>query len=252
MDKDRIMIKAATLRKKLGEDSDSPIDIFALAQEIEGLTLVFYPMGDSISGMCIKGTATNVRVIAVNSAMTLGRQRYSLAHELYHLFYDEQMSSVCAKKIAGATGVEREADSFASYFLMPPASLQIKVDTLKSCNEDNRLTVRDVVRLVQYFGVSHQAMLIRLKEDGHLSVTEYENMQDGVKRIAERMGFPTTLYMPTPEDRQYATYGNYLEQVEKAFEENLISSGKYDELLLDAFRADLVFGSEDEGGELLD
>ena len=252
MDKDRIMIKAATLRKRLGEDSDSPIDIFALAQDIDGLTLVFYPMSDKISGMCIKGTAANANVIAINSAMTLGRQRYSLAHELYHLFYDEQMSSVCAKKIAEATGNEKEADSFASYFLMPPASLQIKVELLKSRNENNNLTVRDVVRLEQHFGVSHQAMLIRLKEDGHLSATECENMQIGVKRIAERMGFPTTLYSPTAEDQQYATYGNYLEQVEQVFDKDLISTGKYDELLLDAFRADLVFGSEDEGGELLD
>ena len=36
-----LMTKAALLRKELGEDSNSPIDIFALAQRISGLTIVY-------------------------------------------------------------------------------------------------------------------------------------------------------------------------------------------------------------------
>ncbi|VOO39812.1 zinc metallopeptidase [Streptococcus pneumoniae] len=34
--------KASNLRKKLGADGESPIDIFKLVQKIENLTLVFY------------------------------------------------------------------------------------------------------------------------------------------------------------------------------------------------------------------
>ena len=76
IDKADLMTKAIQYRKELGEDSNSPIDIFSLAQNIERLTLVHYPMGDSISGMCIKGKNGN-SVIAINSAMSLGRQRFS-------------------------------------------------------------------------------------------------------------------------------------------------------------------------------
>ena len=53
MDFADLMTKADVIRKKLGEDSNSPIDIFTLAQNIENLTLVYYPMGNNISGMCI-------------------------------------------------------------------------------------------------------------------------------------------------------------------------------------------------------
>ena len=93
-----LMTKAERLRKQLGEDNNSPIDIFALAQGIDRLTIVYYPLGSKISGMCIKGAERRC-TIALNSAMTLGRQRFSLAHELYHLFYDKSMKSVCAKSI---------------------------------------------------------------------------------------------------------------------------------------------------------
>ena len=45
---------AVNLRNELGEDSMSPIDIFSIARTIETLTLVLYPLGKNISGMCIK------------------------------------------------------------------------------------------------------------------------------------------------------------------------------------------------------
>ncbi|OKQ72728.1 hypothetical protein BH639_02730 [Streptococcus pneumoniae] len=59
--------KAPNLRKKLGADGESPIDIFKLVQKIENLTLVFYGLGKNIS----KGT--HFSLIAVNSDMPLGR-----------------------------------------------------------------------------------------------------------------------------------------------------------------------------------
>ena len=43
-----------SLRKGLGEDSMSPIDIFSIARTMEDLTTVLYPLGKNISGMCIK------------------------------------------------------------------------------------------------------------------------------------------------------------------------------------------------------
>ncbi|VPA72539.1 zinc metallopeptidase [Streptococcus pneumoniae] len=46
--------KASNLRKKLGADGESPIDIFKLVQKIENLTLVFYGLGKNISGVCYK------------------------------------------------------------------------------------------------------------------------------------------------------------------------------------------------------
>ena len=54
-DKATLLTRALQLRKEFGEDSNSPIDIFSLVQNIEKLSLVFFPMGENLSGMSIKG-----------------------------------------------------------------------------------------------------------------------------------------------------------------------------------------------------
>ena len=142
-----IMTKAELLRKKLGEDSNSPVDIISLSQGINKLTLVFYPLGNNISGMCIKGR-DGICTIAINSLMTMGRQSFSLAHELYHLFYDDNMKAICSKKIGSGDDTERKADVFAAYFLMPRAALAYKKEEMKP-NKNDRLDLSDIVRIEQ-------------------------------------------------------------------------------------------------------
>lgn len=240
------------LREELGEDSNSPVDIFALAQRIPGLTIVYYPLGDRLSGMCIKGQEGN-NVVAINSAMTLGRQRFSLAHEFYHLFYDDNMVSVCAKKIDSGKDIEKSADMFACYFLIPDAALQVLARKMAERNPNNRLTINDIICIEQYYGVSHQAAIYRLLHTPYLAQEEadrYLNM--AVRSRAESMGYSSDLYRPSAADRQYMTYGNYINQVEQAFSKGLISGGKYDELLLDAFRSDMVYGEDEIGGDVID
>lgn len=97
MDKLDLWKKAANLRKELGENATSPIDVLALAHSMERLSMVFYPMGDHLSGMCIKSDSN--AVIAINSSMSVGRQRFTMAHEFFHLYYDDQLTSICAKRI---------------------------------------------------------------------------------------------------------------------------------------------------------
>ena len=251
IDKASLMTKAIQIREKLGADSNSPLEIFSIVQNINNLTLVYYPMGQTISGICIKGGSGNC-VIAINSAMSLGRQRFSLAHELYHLFYDSNMSSVCGKKIGIGKEIEKEADIFASYFLMPAAEAENKAAMLASKHENNKLTLDDVIRIEQYFCISHQAAVIRLKESPYMDTALAESfMMSSVRKRAEMMGYSADLYCPLPVERQYKTVGNYIDQANQLLQQDLISEGKYEELLLDAFRPDIVFG-EEEGCDVLD
>ena len=66
MDLTDLMTKAEIIRKKMGEDCNSPIDILSLVQNMDNLTLVYYPMGSNISGICIKNKDGNC-TIAINS-----------------------------------------------------------------------------------------------------------------------------------------------------------------------------------------
>lgn len=116
IDKLDLCTKALSLRKELGEDATSSIDIFSLVHTIPQLSLVFYPMGDHLSGMCIKNDGDPV--IAINSSMSVGRQRFSMAHELYHLYYDEdKQSTVCAITIGNGNDTEKPPTSLPHTFL---------------------------------------------------------------------------------------------------------------------------------------
>lgn len=250
IDKLDINTKAQSLRRELGEDLESSIDIFSLVHTIPKLTLVYYPMGERISGMCIKNDG--YPVIAINSAMSIGRQRFSLAHELYHLYFDEsEHSVVCAKKIGSGDEIEKSADQFASYFLMPSVALESMLKKHKGDSVE-KIGIKEIVKLEQYFGVSRQAMLYRLVGDHKLSVEEAEKFREGVISSSTNLGYDDVLYKPLPESKQYKTYGYYIQKAEELYAKDLVSTGKYEQLLLTAFRPDLVYGEEFERGELND
>ena len=249
LDKLDLSTKAQELRESLGEDANSPVDIFSLISQIEGLTLVFYPLGKNISGMCVKDK--DIKLIAINSKMSYGRQRFSLAHELYHLYYDDASGfNVCSRILDPKSENEKCADQFASYFLAPYKSLKAAINKV---NKKGSLSMQNVIALEQYFGMSHLAMLWRLVSEGYLSQEKLDDYNYGVISAARTLGYDDKLYNPTPIEFQSRTYGHYLKQVEELRQKELVSSGKIDELLLDAFRDDIAFGlDDDQGGEAID
>lgn len=249
IDKLDLNTKAQELREMLGEDANSPMDIFSLASQIDKLTIVYYPLGENISGMCV--TDEKVKLIAINSAMSFGRQRFSLAHEFYHLYYDASSGfNVCSKRFDATSEVEKNADQFASYFLAPYKSLRVLVKN--KCGGKNP-SLQNVIEFEQYFGLSHQAMLWRLVSEGYLTRLQLDTYSHGVISTAKELGYDDKLYRPSPVEVQKRTYGYYLKQVESLRQKGLVSHGKIDELLLDAWRDDIVFGDEGEtGGEIID
>lgn len=249
IDNAEIMTKAIQLRKKLGEDGSSPIDIFAIVRDLGNVSLVFYPMGEKLSGICIKSDDENC-VIGINSEMSRGRQNFSLAHELYHMYYDKTLVSLCGKTIGAGKVIEKQADTFASYFLMPNDELNRKIDIYNEKNKN--LNIDDIIRIEQYFGVSHQATVIRLCNNKIITQNDADYyLHQSVRSRAESLGLNGDLYKPLPESKRYGTYGAYIGQANQLRQKNMISQGKYESLLLDAFRPDLVYG-DDEGGDIVD
>ena len=238
-----LISQTTQLRLQFGVDETLPVDVFALARGISGLTLVFYPMGERLSGMCIKIDG-GLCLIAINSSMSLGRQRFSLAHEFFHEFYDKNTAAICAKTIFDRWGkeIEQQADFFASHFLMPQPSLDIMVRQLSERHGGGRLDLEDIVRIEQHFGVSHRAAMLRLKK--FLPSVLFEAFYNDVKicSVAERLGFDGELYRPSLENKKYGCYGEYVNMAKQLLDKGKISDGKYEELLLDGFRSDLVYG----------
>jgi Zn-dependent peptidase ImmA (M78 family) len=251
--KTELSYQANELRKRFGEDVSSPIDVFAILQSQERLTLVFYPFSNHISGMCVR-TRSGDQLVAINSTRTLGRQRFTGAHELYHLFVQEEITTVvCGNDIGtGRDEEEKNADCFASYFLAPNDALRsfIEKNLLKGARRP--LTVEDVMRIEQYFKMSRQATLYRLVGESMMPLDFANTLKVDIIASARKLGFSDELYIPTPGNRQYFTTGSYIELAERLIDGNVISNGKYEELLLDAYRADIVYNLEAEGQETYD
>lgn len=240
---------ALRTRRMWNEDGYSPIDIFSIVNgwKDKKITIIRYPMSSRISGMCTKENEDII--ICINSTTSYGRQRFTLAHELYHVLYEENMKRViCDMSISGdKSESEKEADQFASYLLMPYDAL------LEYEHDKAKWNLEKVIDAEQFFQVSHQAMLHRLVYDNLLSndvADEYKAIT--VSTEAAKLGYGKELYFPTDKNKQFFTTGEYIRKVEKMAKEELISEGKREELLLDAYRADIVYNFDEEEVNLND
>lgn len=238
---------ALRTRRVWGEDSYSPIDIFAIVNgwKNKKITIIRFPMSKNLSGMCtVEGQDI---IICINSTMSYGRQRFTLAHELYHVLYEENRKRViCSTNMNSKDNSEREADRFASYLLMPYDALQQYALDIEAW------TIETIVEAEQFYQISHHAMLYRLATDRMIDWIDVERFKEyTVSKVAAKQGYSKDLYQATEQGKQYYTTGEYIRKVEQALEQDLISNGKREELLMDAYRADMVYDF-DEGDELPD
>lgn len=240
---------ALKTRRLLGEDGYSPIDIFALVNgwKEKKITIVRYPLSERISGMCTR-IGEDI-VICINSKSSYGRQRFTLAHELYHILYENKTDRViCGMSFVGnKSDSEKEADQFAGYLLMPYDSLIQYGENFSSWE------LKNIIEAEQFFQISHMAMMLRLQTDKLISEAEAMRYQGiTVSREAARLGYGKELYLPLPKEQQYFTTGEYIRKVENLAEKDIISNGKKEELLLDAYRADIVYNLDEQEPNLND
>lgn len=232
---------AVELRRDWDMNPYSPIDVFSIVlSKIKELTVLFYPMSDFTSGMAVKetnGLGFNNILIGINSNMSKGRQRFTLAHELYHLLYEDGGELIICER-SNLTDSEKEADTFASYLLMPYVALERYVRS----NNIKDWTLDEVIAVEQYFQLSHHAMLYRLHNQGFITLEQKEEFSRVfIGQEAKLRGYSDDLYTSTNKNRKYYTLGNYIRLINDANFSDKISKGKSDELLLDGFRGDLVY-----------
>ncbi len=236
--------QALELRRSFGIDIFSPIeDMFDLLKK-QNITIIKKKIETSqISGLCSKHK-NGAEAILVNSTYSLGRQYFTLAHELYHLKYDEDMNKYDSKK-------EKKANSFASYFLAPEGALNKQLYH-RGISKKNEIKLEDVLYLSDYFKMSYKAILVRLFYVEKLIDKKYfdELLVVEIQSYAFKNGFSLELFNPTNEE--FEVYSDYVELANKAYENEKISIGKYEQYLLEGGFKEIVFGNTTEGGATYD
>jgi Zn-dependent peptidase ImmA (M78 family) len=172
----------------LGEHAkpDPPIDVFAIAHELS-VTVRLLAAPDDLSGFFFRDPASGEAMIGINSSHHDHRQRFTLAHELGHMIlhsyddvhYDRKgygygYGRVMMRDSSSSTGENRdevEANFFAAELLMPRAMVYkhlLSGQVQDYLEEDFSDTVKHVAK---EFGVSQQALSIRLVQLG-IVITE--------------------------------------------------------------------------------
>lgn len=225
---DKILeVRANKFRRLCGISNDAPIDFEKLLTSLDVLT-VFRPLVGEFSGMALK--TKNSNFMMVNTNVSVGRQNFTIGHELYHLFIQDGFSfQMCnAGKFDKKNKEEYNADSFSSYFLMPEAGI-IKQIPEKELAWGGEISLATVVKLEQYFGVSRTAMLIRLHKIGLLR-KDYSNWKKDITKSALEYGFSDKLYKKTGEEY---VIGNYGFKAKELFDNGIISESHYNSLMYD-------------------
>lgn len=171
---------------------------------------------DKISGFSIYFEGQFV--VYLNSNFTLGHERYTAAHELFHLIYNAE--SLKKEKLpldkSKYQEEEKKADVFASEFLMPED--YVKEIFFKIVKLDkNDVIPRHIIRMHNYFKVSYKAMLKRLiqlnlcaedKYDELVDICSIEKMEE-LQSLTKKEGYDISLITPSKEIRipnEYIVY----------------------------------------------
>ncbi len=231
---------AIDTRLRLGLQSTEHFDVYRAVNSL-GITCVKRPMESSISGATLK--TDKVKVIFVNSSKSLGHQNFTIAHEIYHCRYDDNLVSRACKteSFDHSSDSEQIADLFATHLLMPEDAIFNQLRLRKKL--DKKLTLADVINLEQFFGVSRKAMCWRLKDLKLITRDESDRYCINVIQGARLLGKNTDLYKPT---NNKAIISDYVEKAQEALQRNLITESRYEEILADADLLEEVVAKSEE------
>lgn len=227
---------AIEFRSDIGLNQESPLDFFpVITNKLKNLTIVFLEMDEKISGACFK--VDSQQIMFINSKHPKGRQVFTSAHELYHLFYEDAAFTIC--NLNSNDEIEKNANQFASFLLMPINALY----SYKKENNIEKWNLNSIIDCEQYFQISHEALLYRLKNGSDITFEEFNKFKPNIKNNAQYCGYDSSLYEPYI-DKNY-TIGNYVRLVEEVYRKDLISNGKREEYLIQSYLSDLVYNLED-------
>lgn len=217
--------QVADFRTDNGLSSSEPITLKSLLLKLNVLT-VFRPLSDNFSGMCLKDGAGH-RFMLINSNQPRGRQHFTIAHELYHLFIEEKPTPHKCNPGFSKNSVEQCADMFASSLLMPEAGICQLIPEKELKNKE--VSLPTILKLEHYFSVSRSALLYRLLNIGIITEKKREELAEiKVKYSARCFGYDTALYEAANEG---LVIGDFGEKARNLFDQGKISESHYMELL---------------------
>jgi Zn-dependent peptidase ImmA (M78 family)/DNA-binding XRE family transcriptional regulator len=165
--------------------------------------------------------------LAINRSHPPERRRWSLLHGYAHFLLHRQKAVVEADGAYQRNPVnERIADAFARFFLMPTEGLVRRYNDIRQSK--GKVTLVDLCVLAHFYGVSMQALVLRLEELRLISAGKWAELQhDGLKvrDLQARAGVEPL----TERDHRYPL--RYQLLAVEALDNGVISEGQFAQFL---------------------
>jgi Zn-dependent peptidase ImmA (M78 family) len=227
---DLLLEKASSLfRSENGLHNAEPIRLKSLLQKLNVIS-VFSPLADHFSGMALKANSDK-RFMLINSNQSLGKQHFTICHELYHLFIQADFTSqVCHTGLFNKKADKNEynADVFASYLLLPTDGLLEYIPDPEI--ERKKISLNTILFIEHFYSCSRRALLYRLKNLKLITSLEYDNFALNIQRGALENGYATDLYK---NGNHHTVIGDYGMIAKQLFDSEKVSESHYYSLLAD-------------------
>jgi Zn-dependent peptidase ImmA (M78 family)/transcriptional regulator with XRE-family HTH domain len=218
---------AAAERNRLGL-GDGPVgDLLSILETDVGLRIFAFPMQDRrTSGMFVASSDLG-GCVAINADHPADRQRWTLAHEYWHFLTERYKAEITVLRAGRVPQSERAADAFARHFLMPASGLTRRYLAMKRARS-GPITPGDVLTLAHLYGVSFQAMTLRLEDLELLKAGTWDSLNaQGFKPDQARK----LIDLPEREAPRTSLPYRYETLAARAFEAALISEGQLARML---------------------
>lgn len=222
--------KANELREEMNVRSRDSISIHQILK-YKHIIAYFQPMEEGFSGMAVKVAheEREYRFMLVNTSESYGKQRFTAAHELYHLLYQDHFECSYDTDIyRNRDPEEKNANTFATYLLLPENGL-LQLIPEQEMKKD-MISMSTLLKLEQNYRCSRMALLLRLKHIGLISESYINAHYSDVKKTAMEYGYDTSMYSKTDKTE---LVGDYNLKARQLFDQGKISQAKYFSYLRD-------------------
>ena len=189
---------ASNARRSMDLGGRPAMSLAEALQERFGVKLFLDDLGSGGSAACVRTNSDSA--VLLNRHEPPWRQRYSLAHELFHLVTWDSVTDSWPdgnQRTTWPDRVEKLANVFASALLLPSDDLRIEFQSRFEGREASHL---EVVNMARAYGVSTEALLWRLRSlDLIREKAIRSKLEDPSFRRMDRASMPKHWTEPPPD-----------------------------------------------------
>ncbi|WP_239134481.1 ImmA/IrrE family metallo-endopeptidase [Rugosimonospora africana] len=176
----RAGVRTAERLRDLLDLGDEPVADIVPIVESFGVPVVLESIPNSIQGLTVHDDAGAIRrsVVVVNTEDWWGRQRFTLAHELCHILFDDARPVIVERKeVDPEDYTELRCETFARHFLAPTEA--VRHFWREHRPQRGHSYARFIAMLMMHFGISRQAALNTMQWDLKVPASDLDPYRRG-------------------------------------------------------------------------